>query len=321
MKVAPPQRAPARLLAQREQLSKLLRAGEASNSARASTSDRDLGAVPPPRPAACPQPTAAARGIHSERQGLAPVQRSRWGGHMEWKPRMWPTFAAEVLEARASLRLGDEIGLAFRAERQRLGMSQRAYAAHRGSVTLGAVIRPRDRRGLAEAGRHRRGPRRHDGSSCASATDRLTPNATDAALPSSGCRRRRLAIRPRRARRRQTSRSGGPVVNLRGRWSPSLQRTRTPRGSRSRYTPTFWPRAELVARVRGGGRRVPGRTTSREQVDVAPPWWWYAESSRAGTKAPNWYAPQYTQRLGRLPVRPGPALRVLRASGPPGPVR
>ena len=55
---------------------------------------------------------------------------------MEWKARMWPTFAAEVLSARASLRLGDEIGLAFRAERQRLGLSQRAYAAHRG-WTLG----------------------------------------------------------------------------------------------------------------------------------------------------------------------------------------
>ena len=59
---------------------------------------------------------------------------------MEWKARMWPTFAAEVLSARASLRLGDEIGLAFRAERQRLGLSQRAYAAHRG-WTLGTVIR------------------------------------------------------------------------------------------------------------------------------------------------------------------------------------
>ena len=59
---------------------------------------------------------------------------------MEWKPQMWPTFAAEVLAARASLRLGDEIGLALRADRQRLGLSQRAYAAHRG-WTLGTVIR------------------------------------------------------------------------------------------------------------------------------------------------------------------------------------
>ena len=59
---------------------------------------------------------------------------------MEWKPRMWPTFAAEVLRARASLRIADEVGLAFRAERQRLGLSQRAYAAHRG-LTLGTIIR------------------------------------------------------------------------------------------------------------------------------------------------------------------------------------
>ena len=40
--------------------------------------------------------------------------------------------------ARASLRLGDEIGLALRADRQRLGLSQRAYAGHRG-WTLGTV--------------------------------------------------------------------------------------------------------------------------------------------------------------------------------------
>lgn len=44
---------------------------------------------------------------------------------------MWPTFAAEVLNARASLRLDEEVGLAFRADRQRLGVSQRAYAVHR----------------------------------------------------------------------------------------------------------------------------------------------------------------------------------------------
>ena len=25
-------------------------------------------------------------------------------------------------------------------------------------------------------------------------------------------------------------------------------------------------------------------------------WWWYAESSRAGTIAPDWYAPRYTRR-------------------------
>ena len=53
---------------------------------------------------------------------------------------MWPTFAAEVLAARASLRLGDEVGLALRADRQRLGLSQRAYSVHRG-WTLGTVIR------------------------------------------------------------------------------------------------------------------------------------------------------------------------------------
>ncbi|WP_392543077.1 hypothetical protein [Oryzobacter telluris] len=46
-------------------------------------------------------------------------------------PRTWPTFAAGLLAARASLRLPDEVGLAIRADRRRLGLSQRAYATRR----------------------------------------------------------------------------------------------------------------------------------------------------------------------------------------------
>lgn len=204
---------------------------------------------------------------------------------MEWKPRMWPTFAAEVLRARTSLRLSDEIGLAFRAERQRLGMSQRAYAAHRG-LTLGAVIR------------------------LESAADSLKLGDVDAALASTGfqlclCHR---PPDPEPTDAALTTPDQPPPhdqpyaadVALGPRAAPSEDQpapasdpdtTRVPQP----VHPTFWPRAELVARVRGGGRRFPAHHVT-EQVDVAPPWWWYAESSRAGTKAPNWYAPQYTQR-------------------------
>ena len=46
------------------------------------------------------------------------------------RPRSWPTFAAEVLRARESLQLADEVGLALRADRQRLGLSQRAMRKH-----------------------------------------------------------------------------------------------------------------------------------------------------------------------------------------------
>ncbi len=51
---------------------------------------------------------------------------------MENSPLTYPTFARELLEARATLTLSDEVGLALRLHRRRLGKSQRAYAAVRG---------------------------------------------------------------------------------------------------------------------------------------------------------------------------------------------
>ena len=200
---------------------------------------------------------------------------------MEWKPQMWPTYAAELLRARASLRLGDEVGLAVRAERQRLGMSQRAYAAHRG-WTLGTVIRLESAADAMKLGDvdaalegtafqlclcHR--PPSHE------------PGA--AALPGTGltglpCR----AIRVHRTSPRPGQRGPAP--------SPD-----DPPPAPQPVHPAFWPRAELVARVRGGGRRFPAHHVT-QQVGTGPPWWWYAESSRGATMPPDWYAPQYTQR-------------------------
>jgi hypothetical protein len=54
---------------------------------------------------------------------------------MDQRPNLYPTFAAELLEARATLTLGDEVGLALRATRHRLRLSQRAYATLRGWST------------------------------------------------------------------------------------------------------------------------------------------------------------------------------------------
>ena len=51
---------------------------------------------------------------------------------MKIPPGSSPTFARELLEARAGLGVEDHVGLALRAVRHRLGMSQRRYAAHRG---------------------------------------------------------------------------------------------------------------------------------------------------------------------------------------------
>jgi hypothetical protein len=204
---------------------------------------------------------------------------------MEWKPRTWPTFAAEVLRARDSLQLSDEIGLAFRAERQRLGMSQRAYATHRG-LTLGAVIRLESAAeslklgdvdaALADTGFQlclcHRPPAPEPGDAALTAPDH----------PHDGSHRP-AAERAADLRVDPSERLPAPATN------PDTSPAPQP------VHPAFWPRAELIARVRGGGRRFPAHHVT-EQVGTGPPWWWYAESSRAGTRAPNWYAPQYTQR-------------------------
>ncbi len=59
---------------------------------------------------------------------------------MALTPMTYPTFARELLAARAALTLPDEVGLAVRADRRRLGLSQRSYATRRG-WPLSRVIR------------------------------------------------------------------------------------------------------------------------------------------------------------------------------------
>ncbi len=137
LKVAHRGRARRRVRAVSEQLSKLL-ADREHPIRRARDVFRALGSAR--RPGFVHRRSAACAAVHSAGSGLVRGPNSRWGASMERKHQMWPTYAAEVVRARASLRLGDEVGLALRAERQRLGMSQRAYAAHRG-WTLGTVIR------------------------------------------------------------------------------------------------------------------------------------------------------------------------------------
>ena len=205
---------------------------------------------------------------------------------MEWKPKMWPTFAAEVLAARASLRLDDEVGLALRADRQRLGLSQRAYSVHRG-WTLGTVIRLETAANAVKLGDvvdalsgtpfqlclcHR--PPHHEPGAVAQARPDPAPHGATSALPDPPP----PSIQPRRAT------TPGDAPDPRS----------DPPGPLPVH-PAFWPRAELIARVRGGRRRFPAHHVT-EQVGGGPPWWWYAESSRIDAVAPDWYAPQYTQR-------------------------
>ena len=202
---------------------------------------------------------------------------------------MWPTFAAELLAARASLRLGEEIGLALRAERHRLGMSQRTYAAHRG-WTLSTVIRLESSADGLKLGDivdalsgtafvltlcHR--PPTDDPAPAMPSPD--TPNTADqSVMPASAA-----PVPPPPA-------TAAPT--------PEPQPEDDPHALPQPVHPAFWPQAELIARVRGGSRRFPAHHVT-ERSGGGPPWWWYAESSRAGTVAPDWYAPRFTQRRNR----------------------
>ena len=186
---------------------------------------------------------------------------------------MWPTFAAELLAARASLDLSAEVGLALRADRHRLGMSQRQYAAHR-HWTLTTVIRLETAAGAMKL---RDVVRALDGTPFVLSLCHRPPTASEAAGQT-----------PHADHDPKPDTPGTDTAADRGGF-PTGDPPPQP------VHPAFWPRAELLARVRGGGRRFAAHHVT-EQVSCPPPWWWYAESSRAGTVPPDWYAPQVTRR-------------------------
>ncbi|HRW19794.1 MAG TPA: hypothetical protein P5181_13210 [Dermatophilaceae bacterium] len=179
---------------------------------------------------------------------------------MDIHDRTWPTFARELLAARDRLRLPDEIGLALRDHRRRLGLSQRAYAATRGLST--------NHLARLEA----------DADSC-----RLQDVLH--ALAGTGFQ---LYLGAAALPPPDSPDPGGTVSEGR---PPPVPRT-------------YWARTELLARVRGGGRRFPGHRVTR-QVLTPPPWWWYAESTRSGVVGPTWYAPVHDLPIVPADAHPG----------------
>ncbi len=167
-------------------------------------------------------------------------------------PLTYPTFAQELLAARAALTLADEVGLAVRADRRRLRLSQRAYARRR-RWPLSRVVR-------LEAGA--------GGMKLAEVVSAL--DSTEYVL--AVCRRP----------------DGGPPPDDASDGAAALPVPVAPRE---------WGRSELIARVRGEGRRFPAHHDT-EQADYPPTWWWYAEATRAGSVAPHWYAPRPWTRPG-----------------------
>ena len=169
-------------------------------------------------------------------------------------PLTYPTFAAELLHARRTLTVADEVGLALRAHRHGLGTSQRAYARLRGwSKGHGARLE-------AAAGRLR--------------LDDVTEALRGTGLVLALCRdpSEDPPHQPAPAAGRPTS---GPAPG--------------PAPGPVPVRPEDWPRSELVARVRDGSRRFPGHHTA-EQVTYPPGWWWASEATTAGSRAPHWTA-------------------------------
>lgn len=90
-----------------------------------------LGAHGPP---VRPVHRAEVRGplVHRRHRAMDRSHPAQHAHPMRNRPLTYPTFARELLEARDALTVGMAAGLALRATRRRLGMSQREYAAVRG---------------------------------------------------------------------------------------------------------------------------------------------------------------------------------------------
>lgn len=174
----------------------------------------------------------------------------------------WPTFAQELLEARVRLTIADEVGLALRAHRRRLRLSQRAYAALRGysRATLGRLECSAGAQRLDDIVQALEGT----GFALYLGRSPAPPRSDDSALSA-----------PEPPPGRTTSVSEVvPAADA----PPPVRRDE-------------WPRTELIARVRGGGRRFPGHLEAT-QVTSPPTWWWVHEFFSGPTPKPLWYSPR-----------------------------
>lgn len=160
--------------------------------------------------------------------------------------------AAALRRARAALTVADEVGLALRAHRRELGLSQRAYAAKRG-LSRGMLAR-------LEAG-----------------ADRVSLATVTEALEGTGFR---LFVGHEDADRPP------PVASA----AVALPPTGHTRELGSPVPAVEWEATDLVARVRGGGRRFPAHREV-QAVESPPLWWWIHEFFSGPTEKPQWYAP------------------------------
>ena len=170
---------------------------------------------------------------------------------------------AALARARDRLTVVDEIGLALRAHRRALGLSQRQYAASRG---LSRAMLAR-----LEAGAGRM--------SLDTVVDALrgTGFALQVGLasppPHSSAAAIQIAEEP--------ASEDAADVNASPRAGPAAL---------ERVAVDAWDPTDLVARVRGGSRRFPAHRKVWA-VTEPPLWWWIHEYFSGPTERPQWYAP------------------------------
>ena len=166
----------------------------------------------------------------------------------EWLPRL--------RRARAALTVSDEVGLALRDHRRRLGMSQRTYAGTRG---LSRAMLAR-----LEAG-----------------AGRLSLDTVVKALEGTGFVLQ-VGFSPDHP-------SPPPVDDACALAVPGSDAA-VPLPRPSAVPAEAWAPTDLVARVRGNTRRFPAHRTV-EAVINPPLWWWMHEFFRGPSEEPKWYAP------------------------------
>lgn len=183
-------------------------------------------------------------------------------------------YLPQLARARAGLTVSDEIGLALRAHRRALGLSQRRYAASRGlsramlaRLEAGAGSMSLDT--VVEA-------LRGTGFTLRVGMTPTPPRPTGAAQLDEEVAAKDLADDDA-ARCVELSRAGPQPCE--------------------HVPPGAWDPTDLIARVRGGSRRFPAH---RDVLAVADPplWWWIHEFFNGPTEKPQWYSPE--GRYGRF---------------------
>jgi transcriptional regulator with XRE-family HTH domain len=168
--------------------------------------------------------------------------------------QLTPAQRAALEHARQTLDVHAEVGLALRDHRRRLRMSQRAYARFRG-LHRSMVAR-------LEAGRG----------------DVGLETAVDALRGTGFALFVGVVDEP-----------SGPGPG--GAAARADETPPTPPGPSPRRLPaSAWEATDLVARVRGGGRRFPAHRRV-SPVSMPPPWWWVHEFFAGPSEEPQWYAP------------------------------